>query len=115
MPASHSLFFDPWNPYTQRDANTSLLDTVTLGLLYSGDSEAIDPVLFMTGCLDAPDEIALGGTSCIETIGGYCREECMRVRRDSMHTTWLQRQSAQAKLATMIKAMLAKSDEDGDL
>lgn len=109
--APHSLFFDRWNPYRKRDVCLPLLDDATFkALVGKSECEFVDPDLFMTGCLDAPDEIPLGGTSLISTIAGFEREEYLRVSREVMHLPLVQRQRGTAQMAKILKKLLADAE-----
>lgn len=110
MPAPHALFVDKWNPYATRDRRTMLLDDATFKQLLDDRDGYVNPGLFMTGCLDAPDDIPLGGARCIRTIGGFEREDYWKVQRDLAELSLLQRQIAEAEVGDMLGQILSEVD-----
>jgi hypothetical protein len=104
-PRHHPLWADTWNPYKKRESRTHCLDQSTLASLVKyGNTAEIDPVLFMHGCLDAPQEIPLGATACVKTIGGTHREEVMRLCRD--HESWLVHRKTRLDEAEMLRSIV---------
>lgn len=100
-----------WNPYHERDTRTHLLDNTTFKLLLGNEcpKDYVSPDLFMTGCLDAPNDTPLGGTSSVRTIGGYDREEYMTLGREWDSLT--QYEQASARTAAMLKQILSEIDD----
>ncbi len=81
---AHPAWKDAWNPYRQRETISHLLDKNTFNKLLEGwdEGRGVDPDLFTAGGLDAPDEIPLGSTSSVFTIGCFYREHYSRLGRD---------------------------------
>lgn len=68
---------------------------------------------FFAGCLDAPEEIPMGSTLGIRTIGGWDREEYNNLPRgteDYKHHTM-----AADEVAKLLKSLLAELDTDDEL
>lgn len=105
----HSCRCDNWDPYKYRnDLSSNLLDEVTFNLLLGTlDSEYIDPSLFVSGCLDAPDEIPCGSTERIGTLGGFEREAYNR--HDRGCTDWMAERLVLNEVACMLKEILAET------
>lgn len=98
---------DAWNPYHARNTRVNAIDDATFQQLIAIHDPAayIDPDLFLGGgCLDAPDEIPLGGTECVSTVGGFCREGVLRLHRET--ESWAAHRKAQGQVALMIKGIL---------
>jgi hypothetical protein len=105
----HDCWPHRWNPYYQRDGRTHILDKAVFNKLLGDYPDGyIDPVLFMTGCLDAPEDIPLGATASILTIGGFYREEYLTLGRE--WESWERHQQAGAEMAVMLKQILDEAD-----
>jgi len=100
---------DQWNPYQKRETFTPLLDVGTFNALVGrGIGPYTDPILFMHGCLDAPDEIPSGSTKSILTVGGFCREEYSRYPRETEDSKrW---DAAGAEVGELLKKILEECD-----
>lgn len=105
----HPSHVDHWNPYW-RQCFTPMLDKRVFDALnFTEDGVHTTPDFCFMGCLDAPDEIPLGGTINVQTIGGWTREEYLRAPRDS--DDWKARARAQNETAKMLKQILEEADK----
>jgi hypothetical protein len=104
-------FADTWNPYRRREDTSRLdLDETTSKWLLSYEGWVDGQYdCWMPGCLDAPDEIPLGATASVRTIGGWDREEYLRVNREC--TDWGAHLRAEYEVAELCKQVLAELEE----
>lgn len=111
QPAIHAKLHpsrcDTWDPYRQRDGRTPILDDNVFDLLNTHKNR-VSPSLFMTGCLDAPEEIPLGATSSIQCVGGWRREEYLRLGRE--FDDWARYQRAMGEVGTMLRNILGECE-----
>lgn len=114
QPAMHKrlggLFADHWDPYQKReDMSRVLLDESASKWLLSYDGWVDGQYdCWMPGCLDAPDEIPLGATASVRTIGGWDREEYLRLDREC--GSWNDHMAATYATADMLKQILAEAE-----
>lgn len=101
----HPMWPDHWDPYAKRDYVVHLMDEGTRNTLWRADYSV---ELFTSGCLDAPEDIPLGATAQVQTIGGYRREEYLRLGRE--WESWNGYLQASAGTAAMLKKILAEAD-----
>ena len=107
----HACWPHKWDPYKQRDEVMFKFDKrITDTLLHVNGWVPGQYECWATGCLDAPEAIPLGGTSCIKTIGGFEREEYMTLRRE--WESLAQYQRASSKTAAMLKRILDEVDNE---
>ena len=103
----HPMWPDRWDPYRQRDYVVHLIDPTITNRLWQAN---FCVELFTTGCLDAPEEIPLGATECMRTIGGFQREGYLRLGRE--WATWDQYLHASHGTAEMLKEILREVDNE---
>lgn len=103
----HPSRVDPWNPYYEREA-IHLIEQSHFDSFYNpeGDCGSVD-FAFM-GCLDAPEQIPLGYTRNINTLGGWVREEYPRISRECHD--WQQWEAAAQATAEMLREILNNLD-----
>lgn len=102
---------DRWDPYRRRDEVMHLFDErVANRLLSFADFVPGEYDCWACGCIDAPEEIPLGGTARIVTVGGYERESYLRLSR--YWDSWADHQRAAHETARMIKQLLAEQEAE---
>lgn len=105
----NSTWPDRWDPYKRRDYVMFMFDKRLTERLLSHDGWVDGEYdCWACGCIDAPDEIPLGGTARIVTVGGYERESYLRLSRH--WDSWADYQRARYETALMIKQILAESE-----
>lgn len=103
----HSVWAHRWDPYRKRDEVMFMFDEGLCNTLLRFDSYVPGEYdCWATGCLDAPDDIPLGGTSNVLTIGGWVREEYLTLGRE--WDSWAQHERASHETALMLKSILAE-------
>lgn len=103
-------FADSWNPYHWREdmALLNLDETTSKWLLsYEGWVDG-QYECWMPGCLDAQDEIPLGATAGVRTIGGWDREEYLRLDREC--PSWAAHMEALNETADILKQILSEAE-----
>lgn len=109
---AHPCWPHKWNPYAKRDYNGHLLDKTTFHKIIDGEGRealgSIKPELFSGGCLDAPEEIPLGATACVGTVGGYFREEYLTLGRE--WESYAAHERASYEVAQMLKQILEEQE-----
>lgn len=107
--ARRQNFYQCFNPYKERRAVNELDDVVFSNLcrISLGEAAVIFDHIF-TGCLDAPEMIPMGSTQCINTIGGFQREEYNALPRGTEnYTAYTQ---ACAKTAEILWEILVEAE-----
>lgn len=107
----HSSTADHWDPYRERDSITPRLDECTFNMLNSQEPRT-SPALFMTGCLDAPDEIPCGSTMVTQTVGGWAREHYHRLPRGC--EDYANHLRATREVGEMLQKIMAGWDDEDD-
>lgn len=107
----HGSWADRWNPYRKREQIGYKLDKSTLNAIIGRtERDYQDPDLFCCGCLDAPEDIPLGATASIRTVGGFYCEEYLKLGRE--WESWERYNQALAGTAAMIAQLLADIDKE---
>lgn len=99
------LFPHQFNPYSDR-FYTPALSKAFFDAQNFMDENGVHttPDFAFMGCLDAPDDIPLGATARISTIGGYEREEYLHLSRE--YADWNHHMKATAHTSEMLKEIL---------
>lgn len=101
------MWADRWNPYAKRQYIGHQMHKAYFEMLLActDDGKALHSVDYEGhGCLDAPEEIPCGSTLCINTVGGWQREEYNRHWREC--DDWKAAARASYETALMIKKIL---------
>lgn len=104
----HPLTVDKWNPYQHRCHTPMLDDRVFNGLNFMHGGVHTTPDFCFMGCLDAPEDIPMGSTLGVRTLGDYDREEYNRLPREC--TDWRARYRAQIEVGKMLKQILEEAN-----
>jgi hypothetical protein len=104
----HSMTIHRWNPYWYRRFTPALDRDFFDAMNFVRNGHHTSPDLAFMGCLDAPEDIPLGGTACIQTVGGYAREEYLNAPRDC--DDWGRRLRAERETGEMLKKILAEAE-----
>ena len=107
----HPTWGNTFNPYS-RNAPSHCLDKRHFDALLDWDNgKCHSPDHLFMGCLDAPQEIPLGATACISTVGGFYREEYLNLGREwESWNSYIRASNGPAEMLKGILAGLEKSE-----
>lgn len=102
---AHPRWPHKWNPYASRDYVMWMFDKRISDRLLSFDGWVDGEYdCWACGCIDAPEDIPLGATASIKTLGGYYREEYRTLSRH--WDSWNSYIRASNETAEMLKGIL---------
>lgn len=107
--ARHPMWGHTFNPYARRFPIHKLDKRVFKALLDWNPEKCHDPDVLFCGCLDAPEDIPLGATACVRTVGDYYREEYLHLGRE--WGSWADHERASYETAQMLKQILAETEK----
>lgn len=104
--------FPHWfNPYKERCFTPNLSEQFFKAQNFMDENGVhTTPDFAFMGCIDAPNNIPLGATARIKTVGGWEREEYLHLSREC--SNWNHHIAATNRVAEMLKKIL--SDLDGN-
>jgi len=105
----HHSWGHTFNPYSRNHPIHKIDKRHFDALLDWDNNRCHNPDHLFMGCIDAPEDIPLGATACIGTVGGYRREEYLNLGRE--WESWSTYIRACEGTAEMLKEILAEVDK----